>query len=132
MALSTQNKWIIGITSLIGVSLIAVAIKDWLMPKSVGNQQNAGITLELKQDKVAPSGGDASFKDEIGQKYILTADYNAMQNNSKTINTADFKKGSPFEKKSDKNLTTINGQNAVIVFAGSSSYGIPTTLLKKA
>jgi hypothetical protein len=33
MALSTQNKWIIGITSSLGLALIAIATKKWWMPK---------------------------------------------------------------------------------------------------
>lgn len=131
MALSTQNKWIIGIASALGLTLIAVATKKYWMPNKDTNKNSGGITLELKQDAVPTSSGDASHKDAIGQKYNLTADYNAMQENSKKIVSADFKKGSSFEKKSDKNLTSLNGQNALIVFAKSNSYIIPVTLLKK-
>ena len=125
--MNTQNKLIIGISSVLGLTLIALAFKDKWMPK----KDKGGISLELQQDKVVESGGNASHNDSIGQKYILTADYNAMQSNSPKMVSKDFKIGSSFEKKSDKNLTMVNSQNAVKVFAENDEFAIPTTLLKK-
>jgi hypothetical protein len=120
--MTTKNKWIIGIVSFIG---LAVLTRKWWMPNS--------ITLNVKQDTVTSSGGDAKGDDEIGQKYTLLRPYNAMT--AKTFKNVDLNKGTVFFKKSDRNGTMLNGQDAIGVFlapSGEDEFIIPTTILKKA
>jgi len=128
MAMTTQNKWIIGIVSFLG---LAVLTRKWWMPKD-------GITLDTKQDTVASSGGDASDTDAIGQQYTLLTAYKAM--NTKTMKNVDFKgadknnTGTIFVKKADRNGSNINMQDAIKVFvapSGTDEYVIPVTILKK-
>lgn len=122
MAMTTQNKWIIGIVSFLG---LAVLTRKWWMPKD-------GITLDFKQDTVASSGGDAKDTDVIGQQYTLLSRYKAM--NTKTMEDVDFRQGIVFVKKADRNGTNMNMQDAVKVFvapSGTDEFVIPTTILKK-
>ena len=66
MALSTQNKWIVGIASVLGLTLLALAFKDKWMPKkdivqssqdnSVISGKSGGITFEFNQNATPKSG----------------------------------------------------------------------------
>ena len=120
MAITKKQQWIIGIVSFIG---LAILTRKWWMPK---------VTIEANQDTVASSGGDASDTDTIGQQYTLLTSYKAM--NTKTMKDVDFKTGTIFVKKADRNGSNINTQEAIKVFvapSGTDEYIIPSTILKK-
>jgi hypothetical protein len=95
------------------------------------NNQGDNLSLDVTQDKVASLGGDASFRDAIGQKYTLLSSYKAME--TKTIKEAPFNRGTTFVKKADRNGSNVNMQDAVKVFLvdGNTEYVIPTAILKK-
>lgn len=51
MALSTQNKWIIGISSALGLTFIALAFKDkWMPKKDTGVTINTAVTTNKDID----------------------------------------------------------------------------------
>lgn len=156
MAISKQNKLIIGIISFL---VLAFLIRKYWMrspqekedsnknnnsgqnPVTTNNNSNKNpvtITINPKQDTVTQMGGDAKDTDPINTKYSIIKKYSAM--NIGTYKDYAFDIGTVVYKKEDRNGTMMNGQPAVKVVWGDPSgitnfkqytYVIPTTLLKK-
>ncbi len=108
-------------------SIVGSIVAHIVKPKGVSS-----LNLDMKQDILSSSVGDATSSDDIGQQYTLLSPYKAMD--SKTMKDVDFNQGTVFVKKVDKNATNINMQTAVKVNVAPSSneeYVIPVAILKK-